>query len=282
MNNSPDNLAWTITESGDINILNAIYINGNQIYGSSLLSKLDGYVPINIIGSGMFGTVFLICKGRYNCRACKIVEIKTTKNAFNYQKEVIMQKKFMAIGMAPKIYDTFSFTIGTKTYAGIIMEKIDGTIEDLLKNPLPVEFLDRLIVWIGDIIETLCANDIIHGDMHPGNLGFKLLPNASDGISVQILFIDFGWSCCEKSVACYPEFELLQFIRVLYLYKVKNSSNPFNLNYLLPKFIKLYNDNYTPLLDTDFSNVQKNYDIIHKRVLAYVKEMKIMIDVDFI
>jgi tRNA A-37 threonylcarbamoyl transferase component Bud32 len=209
-----------------------------------------GYRIIMQLGKGAFGVTYLGCKDRYNCHAFKIVKLKNDYEDRMFVAEVEMQQKFAKYGLAPKVYKHSIVGPGRdgNVYGVIEMDRIAGTLDDLLKNEVPTELLDRIIVWVGDLIEAMCAHNLVHGDLHPGNIAYNLVVTGTEAdpkIALQILPIDFGWSCCvDKDINCIPELELSQLLRGIGLSKFNKS----NERYLIDKLLEIYRENYNPRL----------------------------------
>jgi len=121
-------------------------------------------------------------------------------------------------------------------------------LDDILKNPLPIPFLERIYGVIQQMIKTMCEKNFVHGDFHWGNIGFMKDNNRSpqslslnddifgDGTNVRLAVIDFGWSSTSK---CNPQLELLQLIRTIPLSDIDKS----NADYLFFRLKHDYDEN---------------------------------------
>ncbi len=54
------------------------------------------------------------------------------------------------------------------------MGKIDGILSDLLKELQPKSILDNIIIGIIDLITRMTENNLIHMDLHFGNIGYQI------------------------------------------------------------------------------------------------------------
>lgn len=229
------------------------------VYKSLLDKFIPGYDLVKQLGKGRYGIVYLMCKDRYNCRAVKVIKLESKFKKDEFVEEAKMQQKFASLGIAPKLY---KYEIIDEV--GLMeMEVIAGTLETLLKKPLPQDVLDRIVTWCGDLIEVLCSNDLIHGDMHWDNIGFNLVVTSPHGteeapkIGIQLLPLDFGMSCCvNKKATCIPELELSQMIRTLTL----GNMNKANEDYLRERLLEIYRHNFNPNLEDSSKAFDKEYD----------------------
>lgn len=221
----------------------------------------NDYDIIKLLGKGSYGRVYLTCANDiFDCRVVKIQYLDSTDKDDLFH-EIAMQQKFAEIDLAPRIYnykivkgENRKNNKGKKEFGLIEMEKVDGVLDDILKVRQPKKILDSIVIWIADLIDTLCENNLVHGDMHFGNIGYSIilknnktdvsLDNISDNFLFKLMLIDFGWSCCKhKEIKCNPELELLQVIRTINIGKM----DQFNRDYLFDKFYTLYNTSFTPL-----------------------------------
>jgi len=247
-------------------------------YGKGLDNFITpGYHLIKQLGKGSFGEVFLACKeDMETCKAYKMTKFKHRDDEETLDIEIKMQKKFANVGLAPKIYKSGTFKVGKYTYGIIEMDRVAGTLDDLLKKQVPTSLLDKIIEWLGDIIETMCAHNLVHADFHFGNTAFNLLATEEDAksnkIAIQLLLIDFGWSCCiDKNIKCIPQLELSQLLRTADM----SNMNKHNEKYLKNKLLDLYRENYNPKLkdSTRALDTENNkYFKIYKK--DYYKQFK--------
>lgn len=218
-----------------------------------------GYKLEKILGEGSYGTAYLACKNKYDCKVYKAQLIKGNHTK-EFLHEVYMQQKFAKINLAPKLTNSILFQKKKKNYGFIEMEAVDGTLQDLLKTKRNDEFLDRVIVWCGDIIEVMCNEDIIHGDLHWGNIGFKLVLNPNgDVINIQFMLIDFGWACCKKKIACNIELELSQLLRTVRL-GVSRKMHKYNRSYIEKALLAIYRETIDPNLSDNWDDWYDEYN----------------------
>ena len=88
------------------------------------------------------------------------------------------------------------------------MDRIDGTAENLFNERKWSE--EQLQIWVDEIfqiIKKLSDNNLVHGDMHLNNIGFK---RQEDG-SIKFMLLDFGFGE-ETSL---PQADVLQVIKIV-------------------------------------------------------------------
>jgi predicted unusual protein kinase regulating ubiquinone biosynthesis (AarF/ABC1/UbiB family) len=88
--------------------------------------------------------------------------------------------------------------------------------------------LDNILETVELILDKMCEKNLIHGDLHWGNIGFQDMYSQSRSVlanfsiisnnnsithHVAPLLIDFGFS---KRGSCKPDIELAQLIRTLF------------------------------------------------------------------
>ena len=191
-----------------------LYLYLKRKFGSYIINDIDSRYPIRrYIDTGRYGKILVGCGDElFDCRVFKIQKINDNVLPEYIYREIQMQKKMSDIGLAPAIFD---YDIN-KNYFLIEMEKIDGVIEDILLEKLDNDTLDLIIRQVSDIIDLLCKNGVVHGDMHWGNIGFRFIVGKYDNLLLQSMLIDYGLSCCvDKNIGCRPKLEYAQLIRTL-------------------------------------------------------------------
>ena len=226
------------------------YKNGYNV----IRRLIEGYSITEKVGVGTNGIAFLLTNNTNPSdeRIFKITRIKSLTKLKETEKEIFMQRKFSTIlNICPQIYsETTIFDKTTRTgFSIILMERMPSTLEQLLFYPIPAEYLDLILDSLVKLINILCENNLIHGDIHPGNISVEFIkdPFASmsnhTGMRANLKLLDFGLSCCKQDVRCNPPLEYIQMILVM-LFDKKNY-NHINRKYLLPKLIAQFNK-YNP------------------------------------
>lgn len=144
------------------------------------------------------------------------------RNSAAAREECAMQRRFAALGLAPKVHACRG--------GCIYMDMIDGTIEDYLKKRRSKADLSMLVHWIFRFIRIMCEHRLAHGDLHWENLGFRYTRTGR----VKPLMIDFGQAASRvhegpmqgrRGVTCrepgaspwgFAELEVLSLLRTLH------------------------------------------------------------------
>jgi hypothetical protein len=222
--------------------------------------------PIRLLGRGVQGEVYLICynNSEDDCKVVKVVYL-----TMNFEYEVNMQRKFYDIGLAPKVIKAAMFVSKpNKKYGAIIMDRVDSTLESILKierNPL---FLDHIVDELINIIKKLCNHNLVHGDMYFGNVAYH---------KNHVSLIDFGRSCCVVSKdQCEPKFELARLLSSCF----SKRNNEYNGIYLADQLqkkaktefnIKFYDNQFLGSINAGESKIgekilQESYNLYFTKV----------------
>ena len=169
---------------------------------------LKGWRITNFLGAGSFGFVFSIRNGHNKRGALKIVRDEAN---FSVDKEIDMQKKFHKLGMSPNVIDHCSYKPprGGDRVHFILMERIDGVIDNFLMKKSHHKLLETLVDRLFQIIKKMKDNNLTHGDFHSENIGFVFRRGDNPG-NIQI--IDHGMSTGNGHNT---ELELVQFMRTI-------------------------------------------------------------------
>ncbi len=192
----------------------------------------------------------------------RILKIQELKQGENIALESKMQQKFAAIGLAPKIFAYAETMYLGSRYGLIEMDLIDGVMDNILKENLSDDVLASIVSGVLDMLDELGNNNLVHGDMHWGNIGFNLLLNDQDNIAgIQLLFIDFGLACCPNAnIDPDLELELVQLIRTLApeFQEMPDKSR----KYIFDRLYKVYKTMYAPAFGKqDMKSVLKQFDL---------------------
>ena len=219
------------------------------------------------LGEGAFGQVFKVCSTNMK-NSCEFVLKKQLVNDLSHiQSEDKMHSIFSKFKLSPKLYDTLIMKEGKKQYAYSLMERVDGVVENLITSHTSKKQLDAIAESIFQLIQKLCLHNLIHGDLHSGNIGYIVNTNKRQ---LDLKLIDFGWS---SKGTCFPELEIVQFLRTLYMteHKAPKNLSPFekkyakkafdeNIKYLEQVIYAVYKDTYNKNLKNSRRAWQKRYD----------------------
>ena len=140
------------------------------------------------IAVGSVGTVLGVCKNK-NTKECAAMKLQTG-SLKDIDVETRIQAKAGALGIAPKIHDICDFTHSDQVFSVIIMDKIDGTLDDWLvakRSGLELEDCRNQLITL---LQTFHKNGLTHGDLALFNIGYKKHANGS----VKFVLIDFDRS----------------------------------------------------------------------------------------
>jgi tRNA A-37 threonylcarbamoyl transferase component Bud32 len=227
-------------------------------YGNKLIEFVpQGYHLIRKLGDGVAGIVLLLCRheSKSDCKVLKVSKLKNPVIKEQFERELVMQKKFEAAGLGPKIYRVGKFSKGNTEYGVIEMERVSGTFDDMLKTKQPKHVLDWIVDSVDKITKELCKHGLIHGDAHFGNFAYQDQPNGKK----KPMLIDFGLACCKTKTKCDPRLEYITIIRNL-PFEEESKIETHNLEYLLRRFIDIYRRRYNPRLDIDEDSIEDEYE----------------------
>ena len=195
-----------IKQNQKININNVCYMLQHML---SFVPFFDEWRLVSVLGMGVFGLVVLVQKD-YTQRAVKIMlPLDQNSGAWMSAEEEtkIGQKINENLGLAPKIYDIFTLTLGVGPSNVIVQEKLDMSAKKYIKCLTQVKnkttknqmvkkfFLDMTVMFL-----TLKECNMTHCDLHGGNVMLKF--NAT-GFHLQPFLIDFGQFACDVHVEMY-------------------------------------------------------------------------------
>lgn len=184
-------------------------------YGKSALDILpDGYHFMSKIGAGENGDVYLVSKGIYSL----VVKIMTENSPLDTMYEVLVSSKFGQYKIGPTIHRYNRVTYKRKTYAFVLMERIDYTLEDYLTTNVPERDIRNIVAGIESRIKSMCSHGLVHGDLHIGNIGLRGRITNGGIIQYEVVFFDNGFSSVTKqNTRCKHMYkaECTQLMRVL-------------------------------------------------------------------
>lgn len=183
-------------------------------FGIDILDYIGDYTLLKPIGSGRNKNTFLLEKDGQEY-VMKIQGGEPNRNN-EYPEPLLyetdMMKEFRKYGLAPKLYKE----IHLKTPLGdilsiVIMEKINGTLDNLLDAKHTKAELDQITDWLITIIDLMCKYNLVHGDFHNQNICYIIDPTKPP-INKRPVLIDYGLS---SSGPCEVNFDMSQLLRTL-------------------------------------------------------------------
>jgi predicted Ser/Thr protein kinase len=180
----------------EIKDLNSLMIKGNSNNGLACLKQ-----PIkvhNILGEGAYGKVYRI----NNKKAAKIVALgahfiwdEINKVKENILNEFAICKLAGELGVGPKVYDHYSCCDEqNQCYYVLYMDLLNGTnLYDWFNDNPSIEEQQHVKQRLVEKLEILHKNNIIHNDLHRGNVFIVNKKNAKGKSKVEDVFIiDYG------------------------------------------------------------------------------------------
>jgi serine/threonine protein kinase len=225
--------------------------NIRKKYGDEFINQLPkGYTLSKFLGKGAFGQTFSACKSNFECIAVKVIELRHGDDELHDEFE--MQQKFHEIGLAPSVLGKPKFyTFSGKRFGIIVMEQIDGVLDQLLNKNLEAFTLDDILISFLDIVNKLKRAGYAHRDAHPGNISFNYKKMANGDLNVKLNLIDFGHS--QTGSRAWPDLEIIQFIRTLSMKDdgVDEGVTQGNQDYLFPRLLSMYQKNFNRYVETE-------------------------------
>jgi tRNA A-37 threonylcarbamoyl transferase component Bud32 len=186
---------------------------------------------LSILGIGSFGMVISICSNKYQYA----VKMETNFNEeFDFAHEFKMQTLFSNVHLAPVplyfIPETFKYP------SMIIMNELDGILVNWLKQSRTIDELDYVMREIIRILVTLTNNNLMHRDLHFGNIGY-----ITNQKNFDLVLIDFGLAQMGSNL----EIELVSLILSCF----RNANETHNFGYLKNALIEIYTKNISESIE---------------------------------
>lgn len=110
-----------------------------------------------------------------------------------FRDEVQMQQvAYDVLKLAPKVFDAWMCSDDESAYGFIVMERMDGTADMLIKSKTLTPAEDKELDDVPyKLYESLRAIGILHGDLHEGNVLYK---RDSSSHAIKYVAGDFGSS----------------------------------------------------------------------------------------
>lgn len=187
---------------------------------------------IRLVGEGVNGSVYEVHDNKHGTYVIKVGYIGSTntrkeRNALaemksldvhEYKMHLLFQQRLRA-GWTPKVFYHHQFLCGQKLYSATGMSIVQlGMMEDRLAIRQTNEDILNIVQHVRMLLQEMCANNLVHGDLHWGNIGIAIATNPRhsvtlEGVRVHPVLIDFGWS---SEGPCNPTLEIMQLMSCLY------------------------------------------------------------------
>jgi tRNA A-37 threonylcarbamoyl transferase component Bud32 len=154
----------------------------DHIRSISLLSPIK-FQFIQYLNHGCFGVAFLVLF------QCQPVVLKISTNSLYYQNEVDHMRLFYHHNLGVVPIEHFTITYLQTTYYCILMQQLDGTLEDLLlhsSSPITQTEADMIVKQLQDMLHYMSHHKLFHHDLCLSNIGYLKTP------SFTLKLIDFG------------------------------------------------------------------------------------------
>lgn len=270
------------------------------------MSILSNYKIIKELGHGMFGTVYLILFSKANTKKKYALKIEHVLNsdikknlkstvwreiefcnnfASKYPEQFIQLIEYDFIDKCEHIQTyTFDFDrfpkqmqtkfnklASSKYCIRKIFSLIDGTLDKII-DKLNVKQMYSMIIQYTYIIHLLHSNNYIHGDLHPGNIGYiqtnqqikiKILNYNVPTFGYMYKAIDFGMVMNKNNISNKNDL-----IKYNDLNLMKNELSYFKSNFVDKK---LRNIIFSSGIKTDFNSDYKKFKIMpeYKIILKF-------------
>lgn len=120
---------------------------------------MDNINYLKIIDKGTYGTVYQTSK--------KNIVVKVIKKSNYNKKEYLYAKKQGILGTGPKVYKK----VKKDNNVFIYMQKVDIILKDWLLKKHSKKTYEETYKKLLRLVDKLHNNNIIHGDIHIGNIG---------------------------------------------------------------------------------------------------------------
>lgn len=172
------------------------------------------YKLADYVGSGKIGMVYRAVSERTGLtRACKVIQEGGLKNG--WQEELEKVRKLQGVPHVVQYQDNgSSFDRENRPYHWVYFDFVDG--DNLQKyinrEPLTMPFIESVVRTIINVLHACSAEDIIHGDLHAGNI-LIAKPDRRIINSRQTVYVtDFGYGGSHNSLKPKNDFQELAVI----------------------------------------------------------------------
>lgn len=190
------------------------------------------YNNARLIGKGVYGSVYEFQVPSGGMKVVKVIETKTENEMYNTIREIYLQDIFYRMNIAPQIYSAEMVLVNVFNFIIIEMEKIDGDIENLFnKNDLDENTIVTIIREIITMVDIYRKNGYTHGDLHWGNIGYKIEKPGK----IRLYLLDYGMACCISNILKDKDsylYEITQLLRTV-RFASENSNNAYVIKKVL-------------------------------------------------
>lgn len=229
-----------------------------------------GYEWKYVLGKGDYGTAILACrrpgflqehKISSDIPDCVVIKLQHITSVARFDYETKLHHKFFEAGLAPRLYNVHHWRrcSDNQLVGGMVMDRVTGTLDSMLQLPQPPEVLNQILWWIVDTIDTMCENDLTHGDLHNENICYVLNPKTN---VIRPTLIDFGYASDHD---CHPQLELLQPLRTLNKEHYSPKINPANERYLFNHLFDIYQQVWAPGLPKTQDAIEEEFERLREQ-----------------
>lgn len=241
------------------------------------------HVPISIIGTGTYGTVYRLCdrsqKTEYVMKGIYNESMNDKELAIMIDNEVLWQNYFASEDLAlPVIEFNFSESEDDDDYCigYIVMERLDGTLVNILNDTSEDSIQlwnDEVLPYIEHVVNWMNDKNIYHLDLTLFNIGYII----NDRYEFYIM--DFGSISDMNHLQNkeYPDPLAAMISVLLHSYKTSFSKDVSpnvikKIEIAIKKLVNLTNDRYTYMSMPEFSRL--TYDYKHDDWSSSRRELK--------
>jgi len=228
---------------------------------------LRNYKYVRYIGNGIHGIACIVTDGKQE------YVVKVQQVNLHFIKEIDVMKKFSdaKIGVNLKTYCYIKLGKSKELYGLMVMEKIDGVLEDLLyrnQEELNCELVDWIAKQLIHMLFEMQRLQISHNDLHFRNIGYINRNATSPTVSpknIELRLIDFGWG---SDVRAFTDVEVLAIGRALYA--KDTPSTEYMIERWWPEIIDLLTNKIHRSIADDYASMDKMYkSLLEKQVYHY-------------
>ena len=168
------------------------YDQEKEMNGLKKSSSLSLYQLQEQVGEGKTCKVY---KAIHPVHGMKAVKVFHSKYAYNLEYELEFMKKMQGNKHFVTVYDIWY----DEEFSYMAMELVDGTLLDLLTQGLKNEQVLEITKQLTMALAQLHANQIVHFDLKPENIGFVWMPDGT----ILLKILDFGMSQSFHTVFSY-------------------------------------------------------------------------------
>lgn len=211
---------------------------------SIILPSSNGFRIIKTIKNENGKAVYIISNNKEE-RIAKVIPLHLVGN------EIEIIEKLSKLDLSPIIFKTEIISNKDEDNAYIEMEKMTGTINDILSERMSDDDLNIISILVLKLLRKLSELSISHGDFHWKNIGFNY-NSIKDGINLKVIDLEFG------DFKVNERLDILQLIRTLDKKYMQDIDN-YNRDYITVRLLKLYNSKYNKNISK--KDIENEYEI---------------------